>query len=311
MLVSNKSEDRPLFGAIEAGGTKFICAVGYDAHSIEDEVLFPTTTPEETLSRVRDFFHNAEQKHKPISGFGIGSFGPVNINTKSENFGKILQTPKSGWANVNVVTSLTSKFGVPVHIDTDVNCALLAEVNWGAGRGLGNVAYVTVGTGIGGGFYANGRIVNGFAHPEIGHLHLSSLLSGDNFEGVCPYHQNKCFEGVASGPALIKRWGKKPDELPINHEAWVFEAEYLARLCQNIILTTAPERIIMGGGVMKQMQLFPMIKDRLKVLLNGYLNLETYQIDWDNYIVPQGLGGQAGIMGGIELARMNYKVKEL
>lgn len=304
------SKNPPLFGSIEAGGTKFICAVGYDAHSIEDEVLFPTTSPQETLSRVEEFFQSAVQKYGAMKGLGIGSFGPVNLNAESENFGKILQTPKPGWSNVNMVAMLKSSLNVPISVDTDVNCALLAEVNWGAGRGLKNVAYVTVGTGIGGGFYVNGRIMNGFAHPEIGHLHLSSLVDGDDFEGVCPYHKAECFEGVASGPALIERWGRKHYELPTDHQAWSFEAEYLARLCHNIILTTAPERIIMGGGVMKQMQLFPMIKDRLKALLNGYIDFEAYQIDWNNYIVPTGLGGQAGIMGGLELARMNCDVEQ-
>ena len=303
MLDGIANKERPLFGSIEAGGTKFICAVGYDAHTIVDEILFPTTTPLETMSKVMEFFHNSSEKIQELSAIGVGSFGPVNINRDSDTFGQILQTPKKGWSDFNIIQTLKSSFPVPIALDTDVNCALLAEVNWGAGRGLNNVAYMTVGTGIGGGFYINGNVANGFIHPEIGHLRIESQLEGDDFEGVCPYHKNKCFEGLASGPALIKRWGKKPHELPIDHEAWTLEADYLARLCLNVVLTTSPERIIMGGGVMKQTQLFGMIKERLKHMLNGYMNFDRHNVDFENYIVPQGLGGQAGVMGGLELAR--------
>lgn len=298
-------ERKPLYGAIEAGGTKFICAVGWDSHNILDEIMFPTTTPAETLERVTAFFKSAEKALQPLKAIGVGSFGPVNINPASKHLGRILETPKVGWTDVNILKHLSAEFEAELFIDTDVNCALKAEVKWGAGRGLKHVAYVTVGTGIGGGFYINGKMSNGFTHPEIGHLHLSSLIPGDEFEGVCPYHGNMCFEGVASGPAIIKRWNSRPHELPIDHKAWTYEAEYLAILCQNIILTMSPERIIMGGGVMKQTHLYPMIKTRLKTLLNGYLNIEPYELDWENFLVPQGLVGQAGIMGGLELARQS------
>lgn len=283
-------------GGIEGGGTKFVCGIGTPDGSIIDRVSFPTTQPEETLEQVCSYFAD-----KPIDALGIGSFGPIDPNASSPTYGYVTSTPKPGWSNCNVLGALKERFQVPIGFDLDVNVAALGEATLGAARELSGCLYMTVGTGVGAGLVANGRIVNGLTHPEMGHI-LVRRHPDDTFAGNCPFHGD-CLEGLAAGPALERRWGVKGSELPADHKAWELEAEYLAQAFMTIILTMMPQKIILGGGVSKQAHLFPMIRRRVLELLNGYVVLPQILEDIDSYIVPPGLGDNAGLTGSILLAK--------
>jgi fructokinase len=289
-----------MFGGIEAGGTKFICGIGNGPEDLVKE-QFSTSTPEATLSRAVGFFK--ERAGRDLEAVGIGSFGPVDLNRNSPTYGYITSTPKAGWENFDLAGSVGRALDVPVGFDTDVNGAILSEARWGAARGLSEALYLTIGTGIGGGALVNGRIVHGLLHPEMGHLRLPHDFSKDPFPGSCPYHGD-CLEGMASGPAIQKRWGWPAATLPPDHPAWALEAHYLALALVNLALAFSPQRILLGGGVMQQPQLFQMIRNEFSVLLNGYVRHPDILARVDEYIQPPRLGNNAGILGALLLAEM-------
>ena len=294
-------EQKPLYGGIEAGGTKFVCAVGSGPDNIRDEVRFPTTTPDETLAQAIDYFQQAEQRHGPLQAIGIGTFGPAGVKPGSASYGKILTTPKAGWTGADIVGTIQAGLGeLPIAFDTDVNAAALAEARWGAARGVEHVLYLTVGTGIGGGMVTGGRALHGMLHPEMGHIHVPPDSDSDTFAGSCPFH-GRCFEGMASGTAMHARWGVPPTTLPPDHEAWQVQARCLGAGLTTLICTLSPERIVLGGGVMEQDHLFPLVRRAVRDRLNGYLDTPELA-DLDSYIVPPALGNRAGIAGALLLA---------
>ncbi|MFW5798612.1 MAG: ROK family protein [Planctomycetota bacterium] len=284
---------------MEAGGTKFVCAVGTGPETIVDETRFPTTTPDETIGKAVAFFRSVATGND-LAGIGIGSFGPVDPNPASATYGYITATPKPGWSDTDFAGRIKSELGVPVRLDTDVNAAALGEQRWGAARGLQDFIYLTVGTGIGGGGMLGGNLMHGLVHPEMGHIRLPHDHQRDPFEGSCPFHGD-CLEGLASGFAMQQRWGVRAETLAPDHEAWPLEADYLAAALNNYICTLSPERIIMGGGIMQQEQLFGMVRSRVQVLLGGYVKSPSILEDIDSYIVPPGLGNRAGVLGSMAL----------
>ncbi len=289
-----------LFGAVEAGGTKFVCAVGTDAGELRHRVEFPTTGPSETIARVVEYFRQqAEQAH--LLAVGIGSFGPIGVRRDSPQFGFITSTPKAGWQNTDLVGPIQQALKLPVAFDTDVNAAAYGEYKWGSAIGLDTFVYVTVGTGIGGGGMFEGKLMHGLLHPEMGHIRIAHDRKADPFEGVCPFHGD-CWEGLATGPAIAARWGTKGQDLPADHPAWRLEAEYLALGATTLICSLSPQKIIMGGGVMRQQSLFTLIRRRTLELLNGYIQRDEILKGIDQYIVPPALGESAGILGAVALA---------
>lgn len=289
------------FGGIEAGGTKWICAAGLGPDQILDQARIPTTTPGETLAAAIAFFRQVQGANR-LAALGIGSFGPIDLHPESETYGYITSTPKPGWANTNVVGPIWEALQVPIGFDTDVNAAALGEAYWGAARGLDDFIYLTIGTGIGGGSLANGKLIHGLLHPEVGHLLVPHDWSIDPFEGTCPFHGD-CLEGLASGPAIKARWGQPAETLPPGHPAWELEARYLSLALVNLILTLSPGRIVLGGGVMQQVQLFPQIRERVLETLNGYVRSPSLTKRMGEYIVPPILGDRSGVLGAIALAR--------
>ncbi len=291
-----------LYGGIEAGGTKFVCAVGTGPEELAAETRFPTTSPQEVIPQVLRFFRDQEQRLGcPLTAVGIATFGPVDLNPASPTFGHITSTPKPGWQNVDLPGEIGGGLNIPVGLDTDVNAAALAEGLWGAAQGLDTFVYLTVGTGIGGGGMAGGRLIHGMLHPEMGHLRIPHDRQIDPYAGCCPYHGD-CLEGLASGPAIEGRWGIRAEALPSDHPAWALEAHYLALALVNLICTLSPQRIILGGGVMRRHHLFPMIRLRVRELLHDYLR--TPQIrEIEAYIVPPRLGERVGVLGAIALAK--------
>lgn len=285
------------YGALEAGGTKFVCAIGTEEGKLLQTVRVPTTTPSETLGETIRFFWNSTV---PLAGLGIGCFGPLDLDPGSPNFGSITATPKPGWSDTPVQPELEKVLGIPVTIDTDVNAAALGERRWGAGQGIDNLLYLTIGTGIGGGVLIDGRPVHGLVHPELGHILLPNEPE-DGFHGVCPFHRD-CFEGLAAGPALAARWGQPAETLPSDHPAWEIEADVIARALHAYVLTLSPQRIILGGGVMQQGQLFPRVRALLLDSLNGYVQSPVLLEKIDSYVVPPDLGNRAGILGALCLA---------
>jgi fructokinase len=286
------------YGGIEAGGTKWVCAVA-DRPGRPDKVdSFPTTSPAETVARAIRFF----AENGPVDALGVGAFGPVDIRPGSPAWGTITTTPKPGWGDTDVVTPLRSGLGVPIALDTDVNVAALGEWRWGAAAGLDEFCYITVGTGIGGGAVANGRLVHGLLHPEIGHMRIPHDRARDPFDGICPYHGD-CLEGLASGEAIRQRWGRPGQELS-GPAVWEIEAEYIALALVNVVCLLSPQRIIVGGGVARQPALLPMARQRLRELLAGYLRAPelTDPDAMDGYVVAPQLGGEAGVIGAIQLA---------
>ena len=293
-----------LFGGIEAGGTKFVCAVGDSTGTVHEKIRIPTRTPNETMPELIAYFKDVHSK-APLSAIGVASFGPVDPDPDSPTFGYITTTPKPGWAQFNFVGAMRGAFGLPVGFDTDVNGAALGEYRWGTGQGLDNFIYITVGTGIGAGGMVNGKLLHGLMHPEMGHIFVPHDKRHDPFEGVCPFHGD-CLEGLASGPSINKRWKVKScsDELPDDHEAWELESGYLAAALCNYIMILSPKRIIIGGGVMKHESLLSKIHPKVIALLNGYIKHKTILEDIENYIVAPGLGDQSGICGAIALAEL-------
>jgi fructokinase len=291
----------PHLGGIEAGGTKFVCAVGTGPDNLWAETRFPTTTPEETIGQAIAFFKEQAQK-EPIAAIGIASFGPVDPNPASPTFGFITTTPKPHWAQTDRAGAIGRAVGVPVGLDTDVNGAALGEYRWGAAQGLDTFIYLTIGTGLGGGGLVSGKLVHGLIHPEMGHIRLPRHPD-DPYPGACPFHGD-CLEGMAAGPALQGRWGQRAETLPLDHPAWEIEAHYLAYGLVNFICTLSPQRLILGGGVMDQAHLFPLVRRKTQDLLNGYVQSPEIIERIDQYIVPPGLGNRAGVLGAIALAEL-------
>ncbi len=286
-----------LYGGIEAGGTKFICAVATSpTNDPVATLIVDTTTPDETLGRVIGFF----KKHD-LKALGIASFGPIDLRRESPTYGYITTTPKRGWENTDVAQLFQRTFGVPTGFDTDVNAAALAEVRYGAAQGLSHAIYITVGTGIGGGAVIKGEMVHGLVHPEMGHLPVPRHPR-DTYSGCCTFHHD-CLEGMACGPAIEGRAGKSASALPPDDEAWEFEAYYLARAICAMVYTISPQRIICGGGVMRQKQLFPLIRQHVVEMLNRYVRSEAIINQIDEFIVPPGLGDRSGAVGALELAQ--------
>ena len=291
-----------LFGAIEGGGTKFVCAVGKADGSILAETRFPTTTPDETLGRAIQFFRAQSTTLGKLSSLGIACFGPLDPNPSSPTYGHTLATPKPGWSGVDVVGRLQAALGIPIGFDTDVNGAALGEARWGAAQGLSTFLYFTIGTGIGGGAMVEGKLLHGLIHPEMGHILLPHDTAHDPFPGICPFHGD-CFEGLASGPALEKRWGQRAETLPAYHPAWELEADYIALAMEGFICAFSPQRIILGGGVPQQPQLIPLVRKKTLALLANYIQSKEILENMDRYIVPPELESRAGIAGAIALAQ--------
>ena len=290
----------PFYGGIEAGGTKFVCAVGSGPHDITAEIRFPTTEPRETISRAVEFFRQ-QAASRTIDAIGIAAFGPLDPDPRSATFGFITSTPKPGWRNVDVAGAIHRALNAPVGFDTDVNGAALGEWRWGAAQGLENFVYLTIGTGIGGGGLLNGGLMHGLLHPEMGHMRVPHDWEDDPYAGHCPYHGD-CLEGLASGPAIGERWQKPAEQLGDDHPAWELEARYLALALVNIVLTLSPQRIILGGGVMRQQALFGLIRVQVQELLNGYVQSPAILDEIDSFIVPPGLDEKAGVLGAFALA---------
>lgn len=290
-----------LYGGIEAGGTKFVCVVGSGPDNIVAEERFPTTTPDETIARSVDFF---KRHGHDLAAIGIGSFGPVDLNPHSPTYGYITTTPKPGWAQADLRGGIQRALNVPVAFDTDVNAAALGEHYWvPENRALDPLLYMTVGTGIGVGGFVNGQLLHGLLHPEAGHMRLPRDPQRDPFTGACPYHGD-CFEGLACGPAMAKRWGQPAETLPADHPAWQLEAHYIALAVMNLTLVVAPQRMVIGGGVMQQVGLIENVRSEVVQLLNGYLQTDRITRDIDHFIVPPALGNQSGMLGAIALAML-------
>jgi fructokinase len=285
-----------VFGGIECGGTKFVCATGDEDGKLLARAEFPTTAPAETIARALEFF-----RAQPPQSIGIGSFGPVDLDPASPKFGYITSTPKKGWRDTDLAGAVRRATGLPVAFDTDVNAAALGEFRWGAAQGLRDFLYLTIGTGLGGGGMANGRLLHGLVHPEMGHIRVPHDLRADPFPGDCPFHGD-CLEGLVAGPAIEARWGQRGETLPPDHPVWDLEARYIALGLATWICTLSPQRIILGGGVMRQAHLFPRIRSEVLALLNGYIQAPEILERIGEYIVPPALGGDAGVLGAIALA---------
>lgn len=289
-----------VFGAIEAGGTKMVCALVNGQGEVLERTTIPTRIPEETIPEMIDYF-----KGKDIAALGIGCFGPLDLNRASDTFGCITYTPKNGWANYPIRKVFSEALDIPVGIDTDVNAAVLAEVVYGAAKGCENAIYITIGTGVGVGVYCNGGLVHGLVHPEAGHI-LVARAPGDAFGGCCPFHR-ECFEGFASGPAMEKRWGKPAAMLAKRPVVWNMEAYYIAQAICNYIMVYSPEKIILWGGVMHQTQLYGLVRERVVQLLGGYVQHDSILREIDSYIVAPGLGDNPGIIGSALLGQKEYR----
>jgi fructokinase len=289
-----------LYGGIEGGGTKFLCAVGNSPEEITAEARFPTTTPRETLERVCSFF-TPYVKEGRIKSIGLGSFGPVDVDPASPTFGYITTTPKPNWAFTNIYGALHQELNVPINMDMDVAASAMGEYTWGANMSLNPSLYLTVGTGIGGSYIMDGKPLRGLVSLEMGHIRIPHDEKLDPFQGSCPYHRD-CFEGLASGPAICTRFGKPAETLANDDPFWEQEAGYIAYALANFIFTLPPKRIVLGGGVMRKAFLYEKIRIRVHELLNNYLNHPVLTSHMDEYIVPPALGDRSGVLGGIALA---------
>lgn len=291
-------------GGIEAGGTKMVCAVATDDGTLLERVEIPTRTPADTVPEMLGFF-----KGKGIESLGIGCFGPVDLNPESETYGYITSTPKLAWADYNIVGAFQEALGVPVGFDTDVNGAIMGEAVWGAAKGCRNAIYITVGTGIGVGVCINGEPLHGLVHPEGGHI-LMARQESDSFEGCCPYH-GCCLEGMASGPAIEKRWGKPGRLLQDKKEVWELEAFYLAQAVANYIMLYSPEKVILGGGVMHQEGLLEQVQKKVVDMLAGYVHNPMIEKHIESYIVHPALKDNPGILGAVYLGMRAYQNVQL
>lgn len=286
-----------LYGGVEGGGTKFNCIVGNGPENIVAEARFPTTTPQETIGQVCEFFAPHVDR---LHGIGLGTFGPFDVDPTLPTYGYITTTPKPHWGNTNILGMLHEKLNLPIAVDLDVAVAGLGEARWGASKNDSHSLYLTIGTGIGGGYIVNGKPVRGLISPEMGHIRIPHDRNLDPFQGACPYHGD-CFEGLAAGPAVEARLGQRGETLPDDHPFWELEAGYIASALVNYILCLTPQRIIIGGGVMQKSSMFPTVGKKVQELLNHYINKDTLLNHMDQYIVPPALGGRSGTLGAIAL----------
>lgn len=287
-----------MYGAVELGGTKIICGIGRGNTEIIKRCEIETRDPQSSLQDVARFFRNEISKHGELMGIGLACFGPIDLNLDSPTFGTILSTPKAGWSNFSVMEFIKEEFSAPTAITTDVNAALLAEHRFGAAQDVRNAVYVTIGTGIGAGIMVNGNFVNGFLHPEIGHMRVPT----HGVKGICPFHAN-CLEGLASGPAILARTGQPAPRLPEDHPVWDAIASNLGDMCNNLLMTLAPERIVLGGGVMSKTGLLEKIKEQLERKLNGYLPLEKSVEGLEGIVVRAELADVSGLVGALLIAQ--------
>lgn len=299
--------DKGLFGGIEAGGTKFICAVGNVSGQILARTRIPTTSPEQTLSQVVDFFKPYLAAGE-VDRIGLACFGPLDLDPTSPFYGHITNTPKLGWANTDILGILKSSLGVRMAFDMDVNGSAIGEHTWGASKNIDPSLYITIGTGIGGGYLVNGQPLKGMVNLEIGHIRLPRKQGKDPFPGNCPFHGD-CFEGLASGPALQARLGMPADDLPEDHPVWELEIEYISRAVADLVVVLSPRIIILGGGIMRREYLFKEIRTKVQELLNGYVRHRSILESIDDYIVPPKLGGDSGVLGAIAMA-INLKTEQ-
>lgn len=283
-----------IIGALEAGGTKMVCAIGNEKGEILKREVFPTTTPEETMPAMLAFF-----KKEKIEALGIGCFGPINPKKGTPKYGYITSAPKLAWQNYDIVGNFKRELDCPVGFDTDVNAAALGEALYGITKGLQNSIYITIGTGIGVGVCSEGKLMHGMMHPEAGHI-LLHRHPADTYEGRCPFHKD-CLEGLAAGPALEKRWGSKADALTDRGEVWEMESYYIAQACVNYCMILSPERIVLGGGVMKQPALLPLVREKFTALMAGYIRTKEVE-DVEHYIVPASLNDNQAVLGCFQLA---------
>lgn len=286
-----------LFGLIEAGGTKFVLGLARSQDEILATARISTTTPAETIGAMLAWFGDQSASHGRLDGIGVASFGPLQLDRSVPDWGHIVRTPKPHWSGVDLVGPLAAQFGCPVAIDTDVNAAALAECLWGCGQGQPSVIYLTIGTGIGGGAVIDGRILHGVSHPEMGHMRVPLHTSDAGFGGNCPVH-GTCLEGLASGPAIIRRWGASLSELPAGHEAHQVIAHYLAHAVCTLQAIFEPGRIILGGGVMASKGLIEVVREQAVALGAGY-----FASDAANIVQAPGLGADAGLLGALALAQ--------
>lgn len=287
------------FGGIDAGGTSWRCAIFDGKDKILSRTAFPTTTPDETLARAIGFFNAHRDQGLAVSCIGMACFGPLAVNPSSPRWGHILATTKPHWSGADVAGEMAAGTGCAIALETDVTAAAFAERAWGAGLGLDDVAYVTVGTGIGAGIILGGKAVWGTMHPEAGHMRAPRHPNDLAFKGVCPFHGD-CIEGLASAPALQARWGMDASELPDDHPAWDIEAHYLAHLAANLVLTTAVKRVIFGGGVMARGGLVERVATKAKALIGPYGTAAPGEGGFD--VVGAGLGLDSGLLGALWLA---------
>jgi fructokinase len=305
IMIAEAVMTDPLFGAIEAGGTKFVCLVGRGPDDIVLDSRFPTTTPQETIGRVMDFFRPFA-RDGVLAAIGIGSFGPLDLDPASSTFGYITSTPKPGWQMTDICGPLRTEFKVPVALDTDVNAAAYGDLTWvPANKGLDPFLYVTVGTGIGVGAIVRGHPLHGMMHVEAGHFLLPRDVATDPFPGVCPYHGG-CWEGLASGPAMAKRWGMPAEVLPADHPGWELEADYIASAFANLVMAFSPRRLVLGGGVGQHSGLLDAVRIGLLRKLNGYISAPALTEHVDSLVVAPALGNRSGVLGALALGMATY-----
>lgn len=299
--MSPVAPPRTVSAGVEAGGTKFVCAIGTGPDDLLDSTVVPTTTPAETLGRVRAFLQEPREGIR-VGGLGLASFGPLDLRPSSPRYGHITTTPKPGWAGTDLLGAATGWVDGPVVLDTDVNGAAVGEHRWGAARGVGSSAYLTVGTGIGGGAVVGGRVLGGQVHPEMGHLHVQRHPD-DDFAGSCPFHGD-CLEGMASGPAIRARVGRPAHDLGDGlAEVVALEAWYLAQLVATVALVLAPDRVVLGGGVLGMPGLLPAVRAALLDRLAGALDGTPLAEDVDSWLVAPRLGSRSGVLGAIALTQ--------
>lgn len=294
-------EEIPLIGGIEAGGTKFVCAVAQSPDQPLMEHRFATRDPQATLAEASQFFRDAQERYGEVQSLGIGTFGPADVHQRSPGYGSILTTPKKGWTGTDFINGIRAglQSNIPIAFDTDVNVAAMGEAEFGAGRHCRNIAYITVGTGIGGGMLLDGTPIHGRMHPEIGHMVMPDLDKDfDQSTNVCPFHKS-CLEGRASGPALEARWGMRGVDLPEDHPAWELQAAYLAHGAINLTATWSPDIIILGGGVFQQYGLVDRVRRKFSDLAGNYWNLPPLDV----YLQTPELDQHAGIVGALTMAR--------
>jgi fructokinase len=290
---------RPVFGAIEGGGTKFVAMIGTGPDDIVDEITVPTGEPSETLGSLIEFFLEP-RADVALAAVGVSTFGPIDLRPGSPNFGSTMATTKPRWSNVRIVAPLARRLGVPIGFDTDVNGAVLGEARWGAAQGFDPALYLTVGTGVGGGAIVNGKTIHGLLHPELGHIPMPRL-PGDDYPGYCTFH-GRCLEGLVCGPALADRAGRPLAELSETDPIWDLAARYLAYGLSAFVVTLSPQRIVLGGGVMHQAHLLPRIRRALLEVLNGYVQVPVLTTGVDEYVVLSPLDHRAGLYGALVLA---------